>query len=34
MPGEPWDPVERDRRYASCKRAGPFQRDVSQVKIL
>ena len=22
MPGEPWDPVERDRRYASCKRAG------------
>src|SRR4051812_3809294 len=22
MSGEPWDPVERDRRYASCKRAG------------
>ena len=22
MPGEPWNPVERDRRYASCKRAG------------
>jgi len=22
MPGEPWDPIERDRRYASCKRAG------------
>ena len=22
MPGESWDPVERDRRYASCKRAG------------
>ena len=22
MPGEAWDPVERDRRYASCKRAG------------
>lgn len=22
MPGEPWDPVERDRRYASCKRDG------------
>lgn len=22
MSGEPWDPIERDRRYASCKRAG------------
>ncbi len=22
MAGEAWDPVERDRRYASCKRAG------------
>jgi hypothetical protein len=22
MPGEPWDPVERDRRYASAKRDG------------
>ena len=22
MPGEAWDPVERDRRYSSCKRAG------------
>jgi hypothetical protein len=22
MPGEPWDPIERDRRYASAKRDG------------
>jgi hypothetical protein len=29
MPGEPWDPVERDRRYASCKRAG-LQRLISE----
>jgi hypothetical protein len=29
MPGEPWDPVERDRRYASSKRAG-LQRLISE----
>jgi hypothetical protein len=29
MSGEPWDPVERDRRYASCKRAG-LRRLVSE----
>lgn len=22
MPGEPWDPIEHDRRHASCKRGG------------
>jgi len=29
MTGEPWDPVERDRRYASAKRAG-LQRLISE----
>jgi hypothetical protein len=29
MSGEPWDPVERDRRYASCTRAG-LRRLVSE----
>jgi len=29
MTGEPWDPVERDRRYANCKRAG-LQRLISE----